>query len=100
MDTGLTGKTALITGAASGIGYTTVLAFAREGAHLALIDRDKAKLSQLADELRKHGIRVTTAVVTRIPCFRNSSASCESFALSRSINARCAPSLAKASTVV
>jgi NAD(P)-dependent dehydrogenase (short-subunit alcohol dehydrogenase family) len=61
MDTGLTGKTALITGAASGIGYTTALAFAREGAHLALIDRDKTKLVERADELRKHGIRVTIA---------------------------------------
>ena len=43
MDTGLTGKTALITGAASGIGYTTALAFAREGVHLALIDRDEGE---------------------------------------------------------
>jgi NAD(P)-dependent dehydrogenase (short-subunit alcohol dehydrogenase family) len=62
MDTGLSGKTVLITGAASGIGYATVLAFAREGAHLALIDRDMAKLAERADELRKQGVRVTTAV--------------------------------------
>jgi NAD(P)-dependent dehydrogenase (short-subunit alcohol dehydrogenase family) len=62
MDTGLSGKTVLITGAASGIGYATALAFAREGAHLALIDRDMAKLAERADELRKQGVRVTTAV--------------------------------------
>jgi len=61
MDTGLIGKNVLITGAASGIGYATATAFAREGAHLALIDRDKTKLTEKADELRKHGIRVTTA---------------------------------------
>ena len=61
MDTGLIGKNVLITGAASGIGYATASAFAREGAHLALIDRDKTKLTEKADELRKHGIRVTTA---------------------------------------
>jgi NAD(P)-dependent dehydrogenase (short-subunit alcohol dehydrogenase family) len=60
MDTGLAGRTVLITGAASGIGYATALAFAREGAHLALIDRDKAKLGERAIELRKHGISVAT----------------------------------------
>jgi 3-oxoacyl-[acyl-carrier protein] reductase len=61
MESGLAGKTALITGAASGIGYATARAFAREGANLALIDRDKAKLLERADELRKHGIRIETA---------------------------------------
>ena len=60
METGLNGKTVLITGAASGIGYATARAFAREGAHLALNDRDKAKLAERADELRKHNVRVTT----------------------------------------
>lgn len=61
MDAGLKGKTVLITGAASGIGYATSLAFAREGAHLALVDRDKTKLAERADELRKYDVRVTTA---------------------------------------
>jgi NAD(P)-dependent dehydrogenase (short-subunit alcohol dehydrogenase family) len=61
METGLAGKTVLITGAASGIGYATALAFAREGAHLALIDRDKAKLVERSQALRAHGIRVITA---------------------------------------
>ncbi|TIU22545.1 MAG: SDR family NAD(P)-dependent oxidoreductase, partial [Mesorhizobium sp.] len=40
MDTGLQGKTVLVTGAASGIGRATALAFAREGAQLRLIDID------------------------------------------------------------
>lgn len=61
MDAGLTGKTVLITGAASGIGYATSVAFAREGAHLALIDRDNTKLQEKASELRKHDVRVATA---------------------------------------
>jgi 3-oxoacyl-[acyl-carrier protein] reductase len=61
MDTGLAGRTVLITGAASGIGYATALAFAREGAHLALIDRDEAKLVERASELRTLGTRVATA---------------------------------------
>ncbi len=51
MDTGLSGKIVLITGAASGIGAATARAFAAEGAHLALVDRDEAGLKALSDEL-------------------------------------------------
>ena len=40
MDTGLEDKIVLITGAAKGIGRATALAFAREGAQLALLDID------------------------------------------------------------
>jgi len=42
------GKTAFITGAASGIGRATALAFALEGAHLAVTDRNEAALQEAA----------------------------------------------------
>lgn len=46
MDLQLAGKTALVTGAASGIGRAIAIALAREGAHLALADRDLAGCEQ------------------------------------------------------
>lgn len=47
----LTGKTALITGATGGIGRAIATAFARQGATLALTDRDEATLKAFAEEL-------------------------------------------------
>ena len=40
-------KVALVTGAAGGIGRATALAFAREGAHLVLADRDEQAGAQV-----------------------------------------------------
>ena len=62
MQTGFSGKTVLITGAANGIGRATAIAFAREGANLALIDNDAARLDEAADEVRKAGSKVWTTV--------------------------------------
>jgi 2-keto-3-deoxy-L-fuconate dehydrogenase len=42
----LQGRTAIITGAGSGIGRASALLFAKEGAYLALVDRDRADLQQ------------------------------------------------------
>jgi 2-keto-3-deoxy-L-fuconate dehydrogenase len=42
----LTGRTAIVTGAASGIGRASALLFAKEGAFVALIDRDETGLQQ------------------------------------------------------
>ncbi len=47
-------KVVVITGAASGIGEGAVRRFAREGATLALADRDRAKLDRLAATLEDH----------------------------------------------
>jgi NAD(P)-dependent dehydrogenase (short-subunit alcohol dehydrogenase family) len=56
----LTGKTAIITGAASGIGAGTAEVFAEKGAALVLVDRDEAGLRAVAASLAPTGARVET----------------------------------------
>jgi NAD(P)-dependent dehydrogenase (short-subunit alcohol dehydrogenase family) len=58
MQTGLSGKTVFITGAANGIGRATALAFAAEGAHVAMIDHDAKELASAADEVSAKGVHV------------------------------------------
>jgi len=55
METGLAGKTVVITGSAMGIGRATALAFAREGARVALVDRDGDACEGVAGEIRSLG---------------------------------------------
>ena len=52
----LRGKTALVTGAARGIGRAIVDVFAREGATIAACDQDAAALETLAEELTTAGV--------------------------------------------
>jgi NAD(P)-dependent dehydrogenase (short-subunit alcohol dehydrogenase family) len=52
-----TGKSVVITGASSGLGRATALAFAREGARLGLIARSEDALLVLASEIRAMGGR-------------------------------------------
>lgn len=58
----LTGKVAIITGAASGQGRVGAQAFAAEGADLLLTDMDAPRLATAADSARQAGARVTTFV--------------------------------------
>lgn len=57
--TNLSGKTVLVTGAASGIGKETALAFARRGAALVICDMNEAGLGETATQIRGLGRDVT-----------------------------------------
>lgn len=64
-------KVAVITGAASGLGRATALAYASEGASVALLDVDEAGLTSTEEEARSLG----TAAV-RVPCDISNPAAC------------------------
>ncbi len=53
----LKGNTALITGASKGIGRAIALAFAAEGADLAVTGRNEGELRSLAQEAEAHSVR-------------------------------------------
>lgn len=55
--TSLSGKTVLVTGAASGIGLETALAFAGRGADLVLCDLDEAGLTSIASRIEALGCK-------------------------------------------
>ena len=60
--TRLAGKSAVVTGAAKGIGRATAVAFAAEGARLVATDVDADGLERLAEELRAAGADCVTVV--------------------------------------
>ncbi|MEZ4461650.1 MAG: SDR family NAD(P)-dependent oxidoreductase [bacterium] len=57
------GRTAVVTGAGSGIGRALALAFAQQGTHLALSDIDADGLAQTAKQAESHGIEVFSEVL-------------------------------------
>jgi 3-oxoacyl-[acyl-carrier protein] reductase len=58
MELGLQDKVVLITGASKGIGRGIALAFAREGARVALCARDEGPLEKTASEIKALGMKV------------------------------------------
>lgn len=58
MDLGLTGKVAVITGPAKGMGAAITLGFAQEGCHLALLGRDTDAICPVAEAARALGVGV------------------------------------------
>jgi NAD(P)-dependent dehydrogenase (short-subunit alcohol dehydrogenase family) len=68
----LTGKTALITGAAGGIGQATAALFLQAGASVALVDRDGARLREFAatlDSDRVHTIQADTTAPPEVEAY-------------------------------
>jgi len=55
MDLKLTGRVAMITGPAKGMGAAITKAFAEEGARLALLGRDTVAIEPVAEEVRRSG---------------------------------------------
>ena len=51
----LTGKTAIVTGASSGIGYETAKLFASEGANVVVAARRQSELEKLVGEIQSNG---------------------------------------------
>jgi NAD(P)-dependent dehydrogenase (short-subunit alcohol dehydrogenase family) len=58
----LSGRTALVTGASKGLGKAMAAALAAEGASVALVSRDNAKLAEVASEIRANNGRAEVFV--------------------------------------
>lgn len=58
MDFGLSGRTVIVTGGASNIGYGIVMAFANEGANIVIADIDESQAQKTAGLATKLGIKV------------------------------------------
>jgi 3-oxoacyl-[acyl-carrier protein] reductase len=64
METGLRNRVAIVAASSKGIGRATALAFAAEGANLAICARNAEALNQVAEEARRmYGVEVYTATL-------------------------------------
>jgi NAD(P)-dependent dehydrogenase (short-subunit alcohol dehydrogenase family) len=75
MELNLTGKVAVITGPAKGMGAAITRAFGREGCHLVLAGRDIAAIEPVASEMLALGCKVQVA-----PCDLTDTAACQALA--------------------
>jgi NAD(P)-dependent dehydrogenase (short-subunit alcohol dehydrogenase family) len=76
------GKSALVTGAASGLGRATALALGRAGADLCIVDVNAAGLKDTANQLESNGVRSllhVTDLSERENCGRAVSAAVQEF---------------------
>lgn len=64
----MTGKTAFVTGAGSGIGAAVTVAAARAGARVVAVDVDPARLEQVAAELARAGANDVLALEVDVGC--------------------------------
>ncbi len=62
MEREFTGRVAIVTGAANGIGRAMALAYAAEGADVAMLDREAGPLAEAAELARQHGGKVLPIV--------------------------------------
>ncbi len=76
MDLELTGQTAIIAGAARGIGRAIAAAFAAEGCNVAVLDRDPAVLAVAEELAQRHRVRALAfhADVTDLVALRQAAA--------------------------
>ena len=72
------GKTALVTGAARGIGQAVALHLAREGASVAMIDRDRSAVEAAAAEINQIRSGSALALVADVSCSKDVSRAVES----------------------
>src|SRR5438105_13745921 len=70
MDLGLDGKRVLVAAASKGLGRAIAAEFVREGAHVAICARDRARIQQVATELGGGTIGIDADVSTEDGCRR------------------------------